>query len=74
LIAPVLLFGLLSLAWMIARATGVFPAFLPEASEVWLLILVWSLLFVLIAAMGFLSTSANGAAELEARAAQRKTG
>ena len=46
LIAPVLLFGLLSLAWMIARATGVFPAFLPEASEVWLLILVWKSSFV----------------------------
>jgi ethanolamine permease len=74
LIAPVLLFGLLSLAWMIARATGVFPAFLPEASEVWLLILVWSVLFVLIAAMGFLSTSQNGAAELEPSGAQRKTG
>ena len=60
LTGPLLLVGVLSLLWMILRAAGVVPRLLPEAAEIWLVGLVWAVLFVLISAVGFLSTRRNG--------------
>jgi ethanolamine permease len=59
LTGPLLLVGLLSLAWMILRATGVRLVALPESVEVTGAIVVWGVLFVLISAIGLLSTLRN---------------
>ncbi len=56
---PMLLIGVLSLAWMTLRATGVLPSWMPEPTEVAIIIAIWAPLFILIALVGFLSTSRN---------------
>lgn len=55
-VGPVLLTGILSLVWMILRARGVLPVFGSESAEVWLIAILWSFLFALVSAVGFLST------------------
>ena len=59
LTGPILLIGLLSLVWMILRAAGLVRPVLPEAVEISLVAVVWALLFVLVTAVGFLSTRRN---------------
>jgi amino acid transporter len=54
--APVLLLGLLSLFWMILRSLGVRVWALSEPVEVTLALAVWGLLFIIISAIGLLST------------------
>ncbi len=61
LTGPFLLVGVLSLVWMILRAVGIFPAFFPESVEVSLVGVLWATLFILVGAVGFLSTRKNGA-------------
>jgi ethanolamine permease len=56
---PLLLLGLLSLAWMLLRAVHVLPVFVSEATEVTLAVGVWAVLFVVISLVGFLSTRPN---------------
>jgi ethanolamine permease len=56
---PLLLLGLLSLAWMLLRAVRVLPVFVSEAAEVTLAVGVWAVLFVVISLVGFLSTRPN---------------
>ena len=58
----VLLVGVLSLVWMILRARGVFAGLFFEAAEVRLMVALWVVLFVLVSAVGLLSTRNNGAA------------
>jgi amino acid transporter len=56
---PLLLLGLLSLAWMLLRAVKVLPVFVSEAAEVTLAVGVWAVLFVVVSLVGFLSTRPN---------------
>ena len=56
LTGPALLIGVLSLGWMILRAAGLVRSVLTEGVEVLLACAVWAVLFVLISAVGFLST------------------
>ncbi len=56
---PLLLLGLLSLAWMVLRAVHVLPVFVSEAAEVTLAVGVWAVLFVVICLVGFFSTRPN---------------
>jgi ethanolamine permease len=53
---PILVVALISLLWMIVRATGILPQFLPEATETLLVGGAWTALFLLLTAVGFLST------------------
>lgn len=62
LTGPMLLIGLLSLAWMILRATGVRLLVFPESVEVVAAVVVWGVLFILISAIGLLSTLPNNRA------------
>ncbi len=59
LTGPTLLIGVLSLVWMILRAVGFVRPMLPEAVEISLVCVVWTVLFVLVTAVGFLSTRRN---------------
>jgi ethanolamine permease len=59
LIAPVLLVGVLSLLWMILRGLGARVWAPPEPVEVTLALAVWGVLFILISAIGLLSTLRN---------------
>lgn len=58
---PALLLGLVSVVWIILRARGVLAARLAEAAEVWLVVALWTALFILVSAVGLLSTRTNGA-------------
>ena len=53
---PLLGAGILSLFWMILRARGVINGLISEAFEVTLVIALWTLLFLLVSAVGLLST------------------
>ena len=53
---PMLLLGVVSLGWMILGSSGVYLYVLPESVEVIIFIVIWSALFVLIGAVGLLST------------------
>lgn len=53
---PLLGAGILSLFWMILRARGVVSGLVSEALEVTLVIALWTLLFLLVSAVGLLST------------------
>ena len=57
LIAPALLVGVLSLFWMILRSLGMRVWAPSEPVEVTLALVVWGVLFILISAIGLLSTS-----------------
>ncbi len=61
LTGPLLLAGVLSLVWMVLRALGTVPALLSESAEVSLVAALWAALFILVGAVGFLSTERNGA-------------
>ncbi len=58
---PALLLGLVSVVWIILRARGVLAARLAEAAEVWIVVALWAALFILVSAVGLLSTRTNGA-------------
>jgi hypothetical protein len=49
--------GILSLFWMILRARGVVGGVFSETLELTLVIALWALLFVLVSAVGLMSTS-----------------
>ena len=51
-----LVVGLVSLAWMILRATGICPSFASERVEIIVVVAIWSVLFVLVGIVGWLST------------------
>jgi hypothetical protein len=53
--AVVLLAGLLSLIWMVLRATNVIPG-PPSPREVLLVTIVWAVLFTLVSVVGLYST------------------
>ncbi len=53
---PLLGAGILSLFWMILRANGVVGGLFSEALEVTFVIALWALLFVLVSAVGLMST------------------
>jgi len=57
---PLLLAGILSLVWMILRARGILSGALSEAAEVACVIVLWSLLFVLVSAIGLMSARNHG--------------
>jgi ethanolamine permease len=57
---PLLLAGILSLVWMILRARGILTGALSEAAEVACVIVLWSLLFVLVSAIGLMSARNHG--------------
>ena len=57
---PFLLLGIFSLAWMVLRALGVAPAVFSEAAEVTSVTMLWSLLFVLLSAVGLMSARNHG--------------
>jgi amino acid transporter len=59
LTGPTLLLGVLSLVWMILRAVGLVRPMLAEAVEISLVVAVWTGLFALVTAVGFLSTRRN---------------
>ncbi len=61
LAGPLLAVGLLSLAWMILRASGIRLGAFSESAEVVAAIAVWAVLFVLVSAIGLLSTLRNKA-------------
>jgi hypothetical protein len=46
---------------MILRARGVLAAWLAEVAEVWLVVALWTALFILVSALGLLSTRTHGA-------------
>jgi hypothetical protein len=54
---PLLGAGILSLFWMILRARGVVGGLFSEVLEVTLVIALWVLLFVLVSAVGLMSTT-----------------
>lgn len=56
LAGPLLLAGILSLVWMILRARSVVPSLFSEAAEVASVTALWALLFVLVSAVGLMST------------------
>jgi uncharacterized membrane protein len=58
--APFLLIGILSLLWMILRARGIVPGVFSEKAEVMSVIALWSVLFFVVSAVGFLSTRSQG--------------
>ena len=51
-----MLVGLLSLVWMVLRAADVVPCVGSQETEVALVVVIWSILFVLVSVVGFLST------------------
>ena len=53
--AAVLLAGLLSLVWMVARATNVIPG-LPDQAEILVVGGIWAVLFILVSIVGYHST------------------
>jgi ethanolamine permease len=57
LTGPMLLIGVLSLAWMILRARGTVPPIMSEPAEVWTICALWGVLFILISAVGLMSTA-----------------
>jgi hypothetical protein len=57
---PLLLAGILSLIWMILRARGILSGSFSEATEVACVIVLWSLLFVLVSAVGLMSARNHG--------------
>jgi len=61
LAGPLLAVGLLSLTWMILRASGMRLGAFSESAEVGAAIAVWAVLFVLVSAIGLLSTLRNKA-------------
>ena len=58
--APILLLGILSLLWMILRASGIAPALVSETAEVSAATTLWALLFVLLSAVGLMSARNHG--------------
>jgi len=60
LAGPLLVAGILSLIWMILRARGVLSGSLSEATEVGFVIVLWTLLFVLVSAIGLMSARNHG--------------
>jgi ethanolamine permease len=54
--APLLMLGLFSLGWMMLRATGLIRPMLTERGELTLFGLLWAGLFVVVSAVGLLST------------------
>ncbi len=63
LTAGALLVGLLSLAWMVLRAVGALGPSGSERGEVAAMIVIWSVLFVLVSAVGLASTRRGGSKE-----------
>lgn len=59
LTGPMLLVGLLSLVWMILRTVGVQVLVLGESVEVAIVVAIWAVLFVVVSAVGLLSTLEN---------------
>jgi hypothetical protein len=57
---PLLLAGILSLVWMILRARGTLSGLLSEANEVACVIVLWTVLFVLVSAIGLMSARNHG--------------
>jgi hypothetical protein len=57
---PLLLAGILSLVWMILRARGILSSSLSEATEVGFVIVLWTVLFVLVSAIGLMSARNHG--------------
>ncbi|MCU1274665.1 MAG: ethanolamine transporter, partial [Bryobacterales bacterium] len=57
--APFLLIGILSLVWMILRARGIVPGVFSEAAEVTSITAIWVVLFLVVSAVGLLSTRNN---------------
>jgi ethanolamine permease len=53
---PMLLVGVVSLGWMLLRSSGARLYVLPESVEVIIFVVIWSALFILIGAVGLLST------------------
>jgi hypothetical protein len=53
--APLLVAGLLSLVWMVLRATNVIPG-IPFSAEILAVTVVWVILFILVSAVGLYST------------------
>jgi hypothetical protein len=53
--APLLVAGLLSLVWMVLRATNLIPG-LPFHVEILVVTVVWVVLFILVSAVGLYST------------------
>ena len=53
---PLLVAGVLSLVWMILRARGTVPAVFSEQAEVASVVALWVLLFVVVSAVGLMST------------------
>jgi|SRR5579871_1380 len=53
---PALALGLLSFIWMILRARGTLRGFLAEPTEVTLVTMLWAALFVLVSALGLISS------------------
>ena len=58
--APALVAGILSLVWMILRARGLVRGVFSEAAEVAAVTLLWGFLFMLISAVGLMSTRNHG--------------
>jgi hypothetical protein len=59
--APLLLLGLLSMLWMVLRATGILRPVLPETAELLLFGGLWAVLFVVVSLVGLLSTVSKSA-------------
>jgi amino acid transporter len=57
---PAFVVGILSLVWMMLRARGMVPKVFSEATEVTAVTLLWSFLFVLVCAVGLMSTRDHG--------------
>ena len=57
---PLLVAGILSLVWMILRARGILSGSLSEATEVGFVIILWTMLFVLVSAIGLMSARNHG--------------
>jgi ethanolamine permease len=57
---PALAVGILSLVWMILRASGVVRPVFSEATEVTSITLLWSFLFLLVSAIGLMSARNHG--------------
>ena len=53
---PLLVAGVLSLVWMILRARGTLRAVFSEAAEVASVAALWTVLFVVVSAVGLMST------------------
>jgi amino acid transporter len=68
LAAPLLLLGMVSLLWMVLRATGIIPPMFAERNEILLFGGLWVALFFVLSLVGLLSTHGGAAPPLNTSA------